>query len=66
MEVDEPAPRRPGDLLKALAAEDLDRLSVADLDARLLALATEMERTRAKRQSSAAFRAAADSLFRKD
>lgn len=51
--------------LADLAREDLDRLSIADLDERIAALEAELARSRAKRASAADFKAAADSLFRK-
>lgn len=63
---DEPdLPKRKSDLLAELAREDLDKLSVAELDGRSAALTAELARTRTKRESAATFRAAADSLFRK-
>lgn len=62
---DDDLPRRASDTLRLLACEDLDPLSVAELDARIAALSAEMERTRRKREGAAAFRSAADSLFRK-
>ena len=63
---DEPdPPRRKADLLADLQREDLDKLSIAELDARAEVLAAEMARTRAKRAGAAQFRAAADSLFKK-
>jgi uncharacterized small protein (DUF1192 family) len=58
-------PRRKADLLADLAREDLDKLSIAELDDRIAALETEIARARAKRDGAASFRAAADSLFRK-
>jgi uncharacterized small protein (DUF1192 family) len=58
-------PRKKSDLLADLAREDLDRLSIADLDERIAGLETELARTRAKRDGAARFRAAADSLFKK-
>ncbi|MBC7522590.1 MAG: DUF1192 domain-containing protein [Sandarakinorhabdus sp.] len=64
--MDEPdLPRRKADLLADLAREDLDKLSIAELDDRIDALTAEIARTRAKREGAASFRAAADSLFRK-
>ena len=64
--IDEPdLPRRKTDLLADLAREDLDKLSIAELDDRIDALTAEIARTRAKREGAASFRAAADSLFRK-
>jgi uncharacterized small protein (DUF1192 family) len=58
-------PRRKADLLADLAREDLDKLSIAELDDRIAALDAELQRSRAKRDGAASFRAAADSLFRK-
>ena len=58
-------PPREDTPLAALIAEDLDRLSLAELDARIAALEAETARTRAKREGAGVFRAAADSLFRK-
>ncbi len=62
---DDDLPRKKSDLLADLAREDLDRLSIADLDARIAALEAELARTRTKRAGAADFRAAADSLFKK-
>ncbi|WP_156256466.1 DUF1192 domain-containing protein [Sandarakinorhabdus oryzae] len=62
---DEDLPKKKSDLLADLAREDLDRLSIADLDERITALEAELVRTRAKRDGAASFRAAADSLFKK-
>jgi uncharacterized small protein (DUF1192 family) len=58
-------PARPPAPLADLAAEDLDRLSIAELDARIAALEAELARSRAKRTAAADFRHAADALFRK-
>lgn len=54
-----------GSLLAQLLREDLDRLSIEELDARIEALEEEIARARAKRDQSRAFRSAADGLFRK-
>jgi uncharacterized small protein (DUF1192 family) len=62
---DEDLPRKKNDALADLAREDLDRLSIADLDERIAALETELLRARTKRDGAAMFRAAADSLFKK-
>jgi uncharacterized small protein (DUF1192 family) len=63
---DEPdLPRRKSDLLADLAREDLDKLSIAELDERIAGLEAEIARSRAKREGAASFRAAADSLFKK-
>lgn len=57
--------RRPESLLAQLRREDLDRLSVDELAARIEALEAEIARTKAKRDSASAFRSAADGLFRR-
>jgi uncharacterized small protein (DUF1192 family) len=62
---DEDLPRKKSDSLAELAREDLDRLSIADLDDRIAALEAELARAKAKRDGAARFRAAADSLFKK-
>ena len=62
---DEDLPRKKSDVLADLAREDLDRLSIADLDDRIAALESELVRTKAKRDGAASFRAAADTLFKK-
>ncbi|TRW17786.1 DUF1192 domain-containing protein [Glacieibacterium frigidum] len=59
-----PPPRKDGALAQLLA-EDLDRLSLTELDARIAALEGEVARTRAKRAGATAFRSAADSLFKR-
>ncbi|MFN7176326.1 MAG: DUF1192 domain-containing protein [Thermaurantiacus sp.] len=63
MDPDDLLPRAPGDPLRLLAGQDLDPLSVAELDARIAALEAEISRTRAKRDAAARFRTSADSLF---
>lgn len=62
MDADEPL-HRP-EPLAVLAREDLDRLSLAELDARIAALDAEAARTRAKRDGASRFRSAAEQLFR--
>ena len=59
-----PPPRKDGALAQ-LVAEDLDRLSLTELDARIAALEWEVVRTKAKRAGAGAFRNAADSLFKR-
>jgi uncharacterized small protein (DUF1192 family) len=56
---------RPDDPLTALLREDLDRLSVAELDARVKALEGEIARTRKKIEGAVNHRASADAIFRK-
>ena len=62
---EEPPQRRATDLLVALTRQDLDPLSLAELDARIAALEAETARTRAKRDDASKFRAAASGLFRR-
>jgi uncharacterized small protein (DUF1192 family) len=62
---DEDMSPKKSDLLADLAREDLDRLSIADLDERIAALEAELARSRTKRDGAARFRSEADSLFRK-
>ena len=59
--------RRPGpdDPLTALLREDLDRLSVAELEARITALEGEIARTRRKMESAVHHRASADAIFKR-
>ena len=62
---DEALPKRKSDLLAELTREDLDKLSVAELDDRIAALHGELQRTKTKRAAADAFKSAADALFRK-
>lgn len=63
MEGDEPRVR-PDDLLVQLARQDLDPLSVAELESRIAALEAEIARSRQRMQRAVNHRASADSLFR--
>jgi len=66
MDFDDASPRtRPGDLAAQLAREDLDHLSVAELDERMALLAAEIERTRAKRERAVHHKASAEALFKR-
>lgn len=64
MDLDELFPDRPDDPLKLLTKQDLDPLSVAELEARIAVLEAEIERVKSKLQSSVNFRATADALFK--
>ena len=63
MEMEDTAPR-PGDPLITVMRQDLDPLSVTELDARVAALEAEILRTRARRDQAVNHRASADSLFK--
>ncbi|MEH3035633.1 MAG: DUF1192 domain-containing protein [Sphingomonas adhaesiva] len=65
MDLDDILGPRPDDPLPALLREDLDRLSVAELHARIAALEGEVARTRAKIEGAVNHRASADALFRR-
>lgn len=59
------APSRPDDLLNALVRQDLDPLSVAELDARITVLEGEIARCQMKKERAVNHRASADELFRR-
>ena len=66
MDFEDASPRmRQGDVIAQLMREDLDPLSVAELDDRITALAAEIERTRAKRDGAVNHKASAEALFKK-
>jgi uncharacterized small protein (DUF1192 family) len=64
MELDD-APSRPNDALGQLVRQDLDPLSIAELEARIAVLEGEIARTRLKIGSAARHRASADALFKR-
>jgi uncharacterized small protein (DUF1192 family) len=64
MDLDEILPKRAGDPLAALIVQDLDPLSVKELEARIVALEAEVARTRAKIQCAVNHRASANDLFK--
>ncbi|RVT39877.1 DUF1192 domain-containing protein [Sphingobium algorifonticola] len=65
MDIDENLPRKADDILAALTRQDLDPLSVADLDARMETLRAEIARTQQRRDYAVAHMASAEALFRK-
>ena len=65
MDLDELFPDKPGDPLKLLVRQDLDPLSVDELEERITILESEIERVRAKIAASVGFRASADEIFKK-
>ncbi len=64
MEPDDPRPS-PTDPVVPLAAQDLDRLSVDELEARIAALEAEVARSRHHLARAVNHRASADALFRR-
>lgn len=65
MDADDLFPSRPDDPLVLLQKEDIDRLSVDELDARVVALETEITRTKARRAYAVNHKASAEALFKK-
>ena len=56
---------KPGDQIVELGREDLDPLSVEELEARIVRLKAEIERTQAHMSGKSSHMSAADALFRK-
>jgi len=65
MDLDELFPDKPGDPLKLLVKQDLDPLSVDELQARVATLEAEIARVKAKMDASVNFRASAEGLFKR-
>jgi uncharacterized small protein (DUF1192 family) len=65
MDMDEDLPRKADDPLAQLLRQDLGPLSVADLEARILALEGEITRIRSKIESAVNHKASAEALFKR-
>jgi len=65
MDMDEYLPRKGDDLLAQLSRQDLDPLSVTELEERIRLLEGEITRTRAKMTHAVNHKASAEALFRK-
>ena len=66
MDTDDIAPPpRAGDPVALLARQDLDPMSVTELDARVAALEAEIARVTAHKQRAVNHRASADALFKR-
>ncbi len=65
MDLDDLLPKAPGDPLVLLMKQDIDRLSVDELTARIAALEGEIARAKAKIQFATSHRTAAESLFKR-
>lgn len=63
--MDESEPLRRDDPLAQLTRQDLDPLSITELEARIAALEGEIARTRAKISFAVNHKASADALFRR-
>ena len=65
MDLDDLFPSKPGDPLTELKKQDLDPLSVDELQARIEALKEEIARVEAHRDRAETHRSAAEELFKK-
>jgi uncharacterized small protein (DUF1192 family) len=65
MDIEDLFPNKPGDPLVELARQDLDPLSIGELDERIAALKEEIARVEAHIARVTAHRSAAEELFKK-
>jgi uncharacterized small protein (DUF1192 family) len=65
MDLEELFPSKPGDPLVQLTKQDLDPLSVEELEERIAALEGEIARVREKIDAAVNHRASAEALFKK-
>ncbi|ATE64973.1 DUF1192 domain-containing protein [Rhizorhabdus dicambivorans] len=65
MEPDDLFAKRPDDPVNQLIRQDIDHLSIDELEARISALTGEIERCRTKIQKAVNHRATAESLFKR-
>ena len=65
MDLDENLPRRLDDPVALLARQDLDPMSVKELDQRIADLETEIERVKRHKERAVNHRASADALFKR-
>ena len=65
MDLDDLFPSKPDDPLVALAKQDLDPMSIEELQARIEALQMEIARVKGHMQRAQSHRSAAEELFKK-
>ncbi len=65
MDLDELFPAKPDDPLTQLTREDLDPMSVEELQSRIAILEAEIQRAKARMDAAISFRASADAIFKK-
>ncbi len=65
MDLDELFPSKPDDPLTQLTRQDLDPMSVEELQSRIALLEAEIARARARIDAAVSFRASADAIFKK-
>lgn len=65
MDMDDFMAAKPDDLLTRLVRQDLDPLSIEELDSRIAALAAEIDRCRAHIERASRHRHSAEALFKR-
>lgn len=65
MDIDDLFPSKPGDPLVELGRQDLDPLSIDELEERIEALKAEIARVEAHKERASTHRSAAEELFKK-
>lgn len=65
MDIEENLPLRQGEPIAKLIAQDLDPLSIKELDERIAILQSEILRCEAKKSAASSHMKAADALFKK-
>lgn len=65
MDLDDLLPKAPGDPLVLLTKQDLDPMSVEELNARIAVLEQEIVRAKSKIERAVNHRASADALFKR-
>ena len=65
MDLDELFPGKPDDPLTQLTRQDLDPLSVEELQSRIATLQSEIARAQARIEAAVSFRASAEAIFKK-
>ncbi len=65
MDLDELFPAKPDDPLTQLTRQDLDPMSVEELQSRIAILEAEIQRAKARMDAAISFRASADAIFKK-
>lgn len=65
MDLDDILPKTPGDPLVMLVKQDLDPMSVEELETRIATLESEIARAKGKIERAVNHRASADALFKR-
>ena len=65
MDLDDILPKAPGDPLALLVKQDLDPMSIEELNGRIAILESEIARAKARIERSVNHRASADAIFKR-